>query len=512
MVSDTRIFARLAAPGRQMLAYEMSFASAADTAMVLPLPVASRDEEHALRFIDLSARPDFFDRLAEMIWLFEETQVDGSGDLSSESSPVRAPLKVHEVGAFDASFVPSVGDFDRLDARFRLPVDIWGRLPLYRDYGFAVFKLRATGASARHAHPMAFEFSTRLADKLFAPTVHLHDGRVSETACFDHIIYAQAENGWELRGSVFFEQGRADAGSQRRLGDLWANTRSRGDWRIPRDRSEARGLGMRLPAGPTHPLRGLLPQEGRTLVELWRSLGPRGQARVRSWISITHTLTALCRSHADGVREALETPPGQRGAWDSIQRWQDIALALDLTAESVERWQALAADDRRRVLHGEDAERGDAAAVAWMQLPPELRERFGRLHRWSAIESLMTRETQRILKWMAMSTAAQARAKRIARAKDALPLIERDSEALRRCLDADPTQRNRTIHEEAPAFDPDAGAARQAWSQISPDHYYAIGKIAHVMELAPLLDPSSRLFAVGLSGMLPNADTIIEVN
>ena len=44
-VADTRIFARLTGNGTQLLVYEMSYAAAGDLAMVLPLPVASRDED-----------------------------------------------------------------------------------------------------------------------------------------------------------------------------------------------------------------------------------------------------------------------------------------------------------------------------------------------------------------------------------------------------------------------------------------------------------------------------------
>jgi hypothetical protein len=191
-VADTRIFARLTGPTTQLLVYEMSYAAAGDLAMVLPLPVGSRDEDTAVRFIDLSACPDFFDRLAELIWLWEEN-VSYGDTLSGASKPVKPPLKVHEVGAFDASFLPSLADFDRLYARFTLPEDVWAGLPQYQDYGFAVFKLRETGQSLKGVHPMAFEFSTRFTDKIFVPTVHVHDGQVHPNAWFDHIVYLQGQ-------------------------------------------------------------------------------------------------------------------------------------------------------------------------------------------------------------------------------------------------------------------------------------------------------------------------------
>jgi hypothetical protein len=43
-------------------------------------------------------------------------------------------------------------------------------------------------------HPMAFAFPTRHPDRLFFPTVHVHDGKVHTAAEFDHQLYCQAPN------------------------------------------------------------------------------------------------------------------------------------------------------------------------------------------------------------------------------------------------------------------------------------------------------------------------------
>ena len=94
---------------------------------------------------------------------------------------------MHRVGAFDASFVPAIDAFVRLDPRFRLPETIWGNLP-YSDFGFAVFQL---GAGDSRVHPMAFWFDTRDPSKVFFPTAHVHDGAVHATAPFDHSLYSQ---------------------------------------------------------------------------------------------------------------------------------------------------------------------------------------------------------------------------------------------------------------------------------------------------------------------------------
>ena len=209
-VWSTRIFARPLEAGRQLLVYGMSLEVAADVAMILPIPVPPGTSEDAVRFVDMSARPTFFDDLSALFPRIEPQ----SGDLSlSRFAPQPASmLVVHDVGDFEASFVPSPRDFDRLDARFRLPGEVWEALPSYADWGFCVFKLKAPAgsgrggllglfkapkASSRKVHPMAFEFPRRDASQLFFPTVHVHDGLVHPTAHFDHELYCQTEPAWE---------------------------------------------------------------------------------------------------------------------------------------------------------------------------------------------------------------------------------------------------------------------------------------------------------------------------
>src|SRR5262249_29591004 len=98
-------------------------------------------------------------------------------------------LKVVEVGAYEASFVPGVKDFERLDEKFKLPTKVWDDLPGYKDYGFCVFKLKK--GENQKVHPMAFEFPRADKKKPFFPTVHIHDGKIHAKAGFDHALYAQ---------------------------------------------------------------------------------------------------------------------------------------------------------------------------------------------------------------------------------------------------------------------------------------------------------------------------------
>jgi hypothetical protein len=195
-VAGTRIFARC--DGDR--AYQMELASAGDVAMVLPLPVAPGAGDGAVAFIDLSGYPQFFEELDGLFM----------SDLLLELEASLGGLEVHTVGEFEASYVPSIADFARLDRRFQLSPEVWSALPQYRDFGFAVFKLaaeqrgffdrlRGRDRQARKVHPMAFSFPTRSPDKAFFPTVHVHDGAVHPDAEFDHELYCQgaAAIDWE---------------------------------------------------------------------------------------------------------------------------------------------------------------------------------------------------------------------------------------------------------------------------------------------------------------------------
>lgn len=194
-VSATRIFARRLGDGTQALVYSMSVSIGTDLAMVLPIPVPAGTGEDGVRFLDLSGYPAFFDDL--------KTAFPGLGMLAAKGPALRfgppavvQKLVVHQVGDFEASFVPSRADFERLDERFRLDPSVWDRLPGYADYGFAVFKLKPKRSllgvvQEQKVHPMAFVFPSREPDALYFPTVHVHDGTVPSVARFDHTFFAQ---------------------------------------------------------------------------------------------------------------------------------------------------------------------------------------------------------------------------------------------------------------------------------------------------------------------------------
>jgi hypothetical protein len=202
-VFNTNIFARASNDGRQFIVYAMSIQMDQDLAMILPIPTPRKSPDDAVRFINLKGYPEFFDDMA--IGFLEPSR--GDVDAATDEAPRERPkLAVVDVGDFGASFVPSIGDFDRLDDRFRLPSTAWEALPQYRDYGFAVFKLKEGKAQEQQrVHPMAFEFPRAKAKQLFFPTVHIHDGEVHDEAEFDHVLYCQRPGGVDTRRQRWIE-------------------------------------------------------------------------------------------------------------------------------------------------------------------------------------------------------------------------------------------------------------------------------------------------------------------
>ena len=187
-VADTSIFARASSGGRQFLVYSMRVDADEAMAMILPIPVPVGAAEDAVRFIDLEDYPELFEEMRSGYPVPPLTRAQGYA--------VRALiLEVVEVGSFVASFVPSIADFGRLDARFRLPAEVWDDLPMYEDFGFAVFQLKQGN---QKVHPMAFEFPRADPQQLFFPTVHIHDGIVHPVADFDHALYCQRSGGEDV--------------------------------------------------------------------------------------------------------------------------------------------------------------------------------------------------------------------------------------------------------------------------------------------------------------------------
>jgi hypothetical protein len=192
-VGGTHIFARASLDGRQFIAYQMAYESKSPVAMILPIPVTKGSGEKAVRFINLEKFPNFFDYLSSH---FPASKSRTAPQPMSKSAS-RAKLEVVQVGSFVASFVPTLADFSRVDPQFKIKDQIWESLPLYRNFGFAVFQLKP---GRQKVHPMAFDYPCALTHRLFFPTLHIHDGAVHAEAEFDHELYAQRLNSENLRG------------------------------------------------------------------------------------------------------------------------------------------------------------------------------------------------------------------------------------------------------------------------------------------------------------------------
>lgn len=186
-VHSTRIFARLTGAGTQVLVYQMAYSAKAPVAMILPLPVKLPAAEGAITWKDLKPYPEFFSNLAAG---FPAPQPSGFLRSKAAVASAEPALAVTEAGDYIASFVPSVDDFARLDPRFSISKEIWAKIPEYADYGFAVFQLKEASGTP---HPIALEFQTRHADRIFFPTVHIHDGTVHAEEQFDHVLYLQSD-------------------------------------------------------------------------------------------------------------------------------------------------------------------------------------------------------------------------------------------------------------------------------------------------------------------------------
>ena len=155
--------------------------------MALPLPVVPGSADDAVKFISLEDYTAFFSHL-DALFPGEAVPASLSLELALDDD---LTLEIHEVGAFEASFVPSIADFSRLDERFRIAPEIWGQVEGYRDYGFAVFKLKK--GSHQHVHPMALAFPTRSPEQVFFPTLHIHDGAYHPDAEFSHALFCQVD-------------------------------------------------------------------------------------------------------------------------------------------------------------------------------------------------------------------------------------------------------------------------------------------------------------------------------
>ena len=154
--------------------------------MILPVPTPTKVAEDDFRLINLEKYEYFFSHLDRGF----PSNTRSILPMARVDSAAKSQLKVHKVGSFVASIVPTLSDFSRLDPQFSIAPETWTKIPGYDQFSFIVFQLAELAATT---HPMAFEFPSSLDSQIFFPTVHIHDGEVHDKEEFDHTLYLQSE-------------------------------------------------------------------------------------------------------------------------------------------------------------------------------------------------------------------------------------------------------------------------------------------------------------------------------
>lgn len=186
-VAETSIYASFdPEAGRQLLVYQMGYATSHDAIMVLPLPV-DRQRQEAYDWIEIGPEERFFERLKAAT---EHATLDAIGAGSGRS--VKAPLPVERVGSYLATYVPDVERLVDLDPALALAPPLREQLAArYPNWAFAAVKLSPTLSTAV-VHPIAISFVTRFVSSIFFPTTHLHDGEsLPAFEKFRHTLYGQ---------------------------------------------------------------------------------------------------------------------------------------------------------------------------------------------------------------------------------------------------------------------------------------------------------------------------------
>jgi hypothetical protein len=195
-VASTKIFTCLTEnQTQQFLVYSNEVhTNEEDNAMILPVP-----NPESVRFVNLKKYANLFDDLEANFYKSRRSSFNMYASLSRSAAldPVDRPrLVVHDVGAYSASIVPSVNDFDRIDtAHFTIPDDLERILRETYDsqFGFIVCKLKQ---GKHNYHPFAYIHAKHSNNLLFIPTLHYHPHGYglarSVEADWDHMIYSAA--------------------------------------------------------------------------------------------------------------------------------------------------------------------------------------------------------------------------------------------------------------------------------------------------------------------------------
>ncbi|MCC6750577.1 MAG: hypothetical protein IT371_23145 [Deltaproteobacteria bacterium] len=220
-VGQTQLYARAADDGGQLLAISATVAAREDLALLVPLPTPAGTAADAVRFLDLQSYPTFFDELGLGFTALPRA--------ASAAPPraLRGTPRAHAIAPLELSVAPDLASLARLDARFAPSPRLLARLAEYADFAFAVLRLTSWGGllahfrrpQARLVLPVALHFPRRWSDRLYFPTLAVHDGDDASEPELDHLCYCQPDERtephlarWERSAhaaSSFVDPGRA---------------------------------------------------------------------------------------------------------------------------------------------------------------------------------------------------------------------------------------------------------------------------------------------------------------
>jgi hypothetical protein len=193
-MSSTKIFV---CPNKQkthqLTVYSNEVSSSVENMMVLPVPSYNQSD---IQFMDLSNNKNIF-RILE-----NATTMQTRGSDMSWSRP--KSLKVHDVGSYKASIIPSLDEFKDLDKSVfskDLPEEFLQILKKYysENYVFIACILK-TGSS--EYHPFGY-ISPIINNQLFVPTRHVHNEHEETMSDWDHSIYFANYSSSKLTGSSY---------------------------------------------------------------------------------------------------------------------------------------------------------------------------------------------------------------------------------------------------------------------------------------------------------------------
>ena len=175
-VANTKILVAPMRRGHQLTVYQNQVDMTNPTAMILPFPYGNKGAE----LIDLSGYPQIFDDLSRAFSKYELVGVNNS--YSSAKT-----IKVHQVGSYSVSIVPTIDDFDRLQHHvFSLDPNLSGILrgkyPVHAGFIVCLMNMNAK------FHPIAYVTRRLRSQQLFVPTYHYH-GHIETHPDWDHEIY-----------------------------------------------------------------------------------------------------------------------------------------------------------------------------------------------------------------------------------------------------------------------------------------------------------------------------------